>query len=326
MKRVSRVLAAVAALVFASCGTNPEPNDTAGSATTEASAITHDAEQPDHSGSQEPPNSPDTDVKTQGPGAADSLEHLLTTLNTVYNDNVGHGNFSGECDAPFATLEEFRQCSPDDPIAYLDSIEAPQRGELIVTLLPDSWGGGEYDPDRVFTVPYLAEILHGYIGRHTNGILQVTTTTPDGEYQATQGRLPTAENSDAPTGAAELEAWADERFDDWLRSMNFTYQGLCGGVDSVADYRQCVPDDPHGYITDFEAPVAGELVVRIEKGPWQGGPYEPAATFMAGNMMLKIASYSNDVDLLTVITPDGETHTVEYAPSGYTDTTREPTV
>src|SRR5699024_2476009 len=105
-----------------------------------------------------------------------------------------------------------------------------------------------------------------------------------------------------------------------------TYQGLCGGVDSVADYRQCVPDDPHGYITDFEAPVAGELVVRIAKGPWQGGPYEPAATFMAGNMMLKIASYSNDVDLLTVITPDGETHTVEYAPSGYTDTTREPTV
>ena len=288
MKRVSRVLAAVAALVFASCGTSPEPNDTAGSATTEASAITHDAEQPDHSGSQEPPNSPATDVETQGPGAADSLEHLLTTLNTVYNDNVGHGNFSGECDAPFATLEEFRECSPDDPIAYLDSIEAPQRGELIVTLLPDSWGGGE--------------------------------------YQATQGRLPTAENSDAPTGAAELEAWADERFDDWLRSMNFTYQGLCGGVDSVADYRQCVPDDPHGYITDFEAPVAGELVVRIEKGPWQGGPYEPAATFMAGNMMLKIASYSNDVDLLTVITPDGETHTVEYAPSGYTDTTREPTV
>ena len=288
MQRVPTALAAVAALVFASCGTSPEPNDTAGSATTEASAITHDAEQPDHSGSQEPPNSPDTDVKTQGPGAADSLEHLLTTLNTVYNDNVGHGNFSGECDAPFATLEEFRQCSPDDPIAYLDSIEAPQRGELIVTLLPDSWGGGE--------------------------------------YQATQGRLPTAENSDAPTGAAELEAWADERFDDWLRSMNFTYQGLCGGVDSVADYRQCVPDDPHGYITDFEAPVAGELVVRIEKGPWQGGPYEPAATFMAGNMMLKIVSYSNDVDLLTVITPDGETHTVEYAPSGYTDTTREPTV
>ena len=288
MKRVSRVLAAVAALVFASCGTSPEPNDTAGSATTEASAITHDAEQPDHSVSQEPPNTPATDVETQGPGAADSLEHLLTTLNTVYNDNVGHGNFSGECDAPFATLEEFRECSPDDPIAYLDSIEAPQRGELIVTLLPDSWGGGE--------------------------------------YEATQGRLPTAENSDAPTGAAELEAWADERFDDWLRSMNFTYQGLCGGVDSVADYRQCVPDDPHGYITDFEAPVAGELVVRIEKGPWQGGPYEPAATFMAGNMMLKIVSYSNDVDLLTVITPDGETHTVEYAPSGYTDTTREPTV
>src|SRR5699024_10574209 len=168
------------------------------------------------------------------------------------------------------------------------------------TPLPEAWGGGDYDPDRVFTVPYLAEILHGYIGRHTDGPLKVTVMTPDGQYHATQGRLPHADNSDAPESDAELHAWADARFEDWLRSMNFTYQGLCGGVDSVEDYRQCVPDDPHGYITSMEAPAHGELIVHVQNGAWQGGRYEPAAEFMAGNMMVKIGSYSSDLDLLTV--------------------------
>lgn len=109
--------------------------------------------------------------------------------------------------------------------------------------------------------------------------------------------------------------------------MNFTYRGLCGGVDSVADYRQCVPDDPHGYITSVEAPTAGQLIVRVESGARQGRQYEPAATFMAGNMMLKISAYSNDVDLLTVITEDGQTNTVEHvSPGGYSETTREPSL
>src|SRR5690625_6978213 len=98
-------------------------------------------------------------------------------------------------------------------------------------------------PWSSFTVAYLAGNLHSYIGRHTDGSLQVTITTPDGEHEATQGRLPQSASSDAPHTAAELEAWADARFDDWLRSMNFTYQGLCGGVDSVGDYRACVPED-----------------------------------------------------------------------------------
>lgn len=328
MKRVPTIIAAVAALIFAGCSASPEETNSAESpGTTEATVITNDSNQLDQNSSEYPQRSPATNVDTVGPRAAESLEHLLTTLNTVYRENAGLSeNFTGECHAPFETLEEFRECSPGDPIAYLDSIESPRSGELIVTLMPGSWGGGEYDPDRVFAVPYLAEILHGYIGRHTGGMLQVTTTTPDGEYQATHGRLPAADSLDAPKNEAELEAWADDRFEDWLRSMNFTYQGLCGGVDSVADYRQCVPDDPHGYITSVEAPAAGVLVVRIENGPWQGGPYEPAATFMAGNMMLKIGSYSNDVDLLTVITEDGQTNTVQYEPSGYSETTREPSL
>lgn len=188
----------LAALVFAGCSASPEGNNSAESpGLTEATVVTNESDQIDHSSSEEPESSPASDVDNAGPGAAESLEHLLTTLNTVYEDDVGNGNFSGECDAPFETLEEFRECSPDDPIAYLDSIDSPRSGELIVTLMPEAWGSGEYDPDRVFTVPYLAEILHGYIGRHTDGMLQVTTTTPGGEYQATQGRLPASDSSDA---------------------------------------------------------------------------------------------------------------------------------
>lgn len=329
MKRVPVAVAAVVAFAFAGCSASPEETNSITSPDIpETTVVAHDSGQLDQSSSTAPTSSPATEVATDGPYAAKSLEYLLTRLNIVYQDNKDlEEHFTGECNAPFETLEEFRECSPHDPIAYLDSIESPRQGELIVTLMPEAWGGGEYDPDRVFTVPYLAEILHGYIGMQTQDMLQVTTTTPDGQYHATHGRLPAADTLEEPKNEAELEAWAKDRFADWLRSMNFTYQGLCGGVDSVADYRQCVPDDPHGYITSVEAPAAGELVVRIENGAWQGGPYVPAAEFMAGNMMLKIGSYSNDVDYLTVITEDGDSHTVQYHPGGgYAETTREPSL
>ena len=178
--------------------------------------------------------------------------------------------------------------------------------------MPEAWGGGEYDPDQVFTVPYLAGNLHSYISRHMEGPLELTITTPDGEYQATRGLVPDPDRTDVPETEAELEAWAKARMDDWLRSMNYTYQDLCGGVDTVADYRECVPEDPHGYITRVEAPTFGDLVVHIENGAWQGGQFEPAASFMAGNMALKIGSYSNELETLTVITEDGQTNTVNY--------------
>lgn len=326
MKRAATTLAAVTTLVFAGCATSPEQASRPdSSAPTASTPFTNTSEQ---SEAAEPVNTPATNVETDGPYAAKSLENLLTKLTSVYHANAGHESFTDDCDAPFETLEAYQACSPGDPAAYLDSIESPRDGELIVTLMPEAWGGGEYDPDRVFTVPYLAENLHGYIGEHTDGPLQITTKTPDGEYQATHGRLPQTSNADAPQTEAELQAWANARFEDWLRSMNFTYQGLCGGVDSVADYRQCVPDDPHGYITSVEAPVAGELIVRVENGPWQGGQYEPAAEFMAGNIALKIGAYSNEVELLTVITEDGQRHSVGYDPNigTYTEPTREPSL
>lgn len=316
MDRTATTIAAtLTALTLAGCSANStQAHDPARPTETQPSASMRATDHIDPASSPETIISPDTEVETDGPFAAETLGHLLTTLTTVYQDNAGHENYVEDCDVPLETLEEHQVCSPSDPIGHLDSIESPRDGVLVVTLLPEAWGGGEYDPDRVFTVPYLAEILHGYIGRHTDGPLEVTTITPDGEYQATQGFVPDPDDTNTPQTEAELEDWADERFEDWLRAMNFTYQGLCGGVESVMDYRQCVPDDPHGYITSFEAPTYGELVVHVENGAWQGGQYEPAATFMAGNILLKIGSYSNEVATLTVVTEDGQSETVEFDP------------
>lgn len=325
MKLQTRALAALAltALALSGCSADTEQTrspDSSGvintplatAATEPANSRITEASSPDSSGITEP--APATDVDTDGPRSAERLDQYLTTLNRVYNDNAPHSTYTGEREHPFKTLEEYRECAPGDPGAYLDSIESPRPGELIVTLMPDAWGGGEYDPGQVNTVPYLAGILHGYIRQQTDELQKLTATTPDGAHQATEGRLPKSERTDTPQTEAELQDWADARFQDWLRAMNFTYRDLCGGVESVADYWQCVPDDPHGYITSMEAPAAGELVVHVENGAWQGGPYEPAAPFVSSNMVLKIGSYSNDVDSLTVETENGQSYTSEYNP------------
>jgi len=57
----------------------------------------------------------------------------------------------------------------------------------------------------------------------------------------------------------------------------------------------------------------------------QGGQYEPAAQFLTSNMLARIGSYSNDIDLLTVITEEGQSYTVQYDPDSgsYAETTRE---
>ncbi len=265
-RTVATVAAVVGALTFTACTASSDETSVPSTEPTETSAVTEAGEEFQSEPPADMETTQDTDVEFDGTRAAEALEHLLTTLTTVYHDNVGHDNYTDDCHVPFEALEAYQACSPSDPAAWLDSFESPREGKLIITLMPQAWGGGEYDPDRVFTVPYLAENLHSYIGRHSDGPLELTITTPDGEYQATRGLVPDPDETDTPETAAELEAWADARFEDWLRSMNYTYQGLCGGVDSVVDYRDRVPDDPHGYITSVEAPTHGELVVHVENG------------------------------------------------------------
>ncbi|OAV61795.1 hypothetical protein [Enteractinococcus helveticum] len=73
----------------------------------------------------------------------------------------------------------------------------------------------------------------------------------------------------------------------------------------------------------MEAPTADQLIAHVKNGQWQGGQYEPAAQFMAGNMAAHIGSYSNEIELLTVLTEDGQSHTVRYHPNlgSYTEPT-----
>lgn len=117
---------------------------------------------------------------------------------------------------------------------------------------------------------------------------------------------------------ADPEAWADYKYVEWLHGMNTTYREMCGELTDLRVYRDCVPDDPHAYITDFSATDIGELVITIGPGPWEDGKYDtetiPAADFVAGNAPFHIAKFSTDFDSITALTPDGDSDTVPYDP------------
>lgn len=123
----------------------------------------------------------------------------------------------------------------------------------------------------------------------------------------------------APADAADdPTAWADYKYTEWLHGMNTTYRELCGELTTLEVYRDCVPDDPHAYITDFSATQIGELIITIGPGPWENGPYDtqdiPAAHFVAGNAPFHIAKFSTDFDSITAVTPDGRRYTEPYDP------------
>lgn len=127
----------------------------------------------------------------------------------------------------------------------------------------------------------------------------------------------------APAEAAvDPEAWADYKYTEWLHGMNTTYREMCGELTDLSVYRDCVPDDPHAYITDFSATEVGELVITIGDGPWENGAYDtdaiPAAHFVAGNAPFHIAKFATDFDSITAVTPDGDSYTEDYEP--YLDT------
>lgn len=124
----------------------------------------------------------------------------------------------------------------------------------------------------------------------------------------------------APAEAeTDPEAWADRKYVEWLHGMNTTYRLMCGELTDLSDYRACVPDDPHAYITDFSATEIGELVITIGPGPWEGGTYDaedmPAHLFVAGNVPFHIAKFATDFDTVTAVTPDGGSTTQPYDPA-----------
>ncbi|WP_022869701.1 hypothetical protein [Yaniella halotolerans] len=97
--------------------------------------------------------------------------------------------------------------------------------------------------------------------------------TPDSTVEAPEPPATTP----GPTVTDPEEAaqeWADGKYDQWLQGMHYVYRLMCGDIDTIENYRACVPDDPHGYITEFTAEEIGDLHITIGPGPWEGGTYD----------------------------------------------------
>ena len=151
-------------------------------------------------------------------------------------------------------------------------------------------------------------VMFESIGESSPELGAVTFTTEDGSKSGTYSR--------ARTGAdpADLESWAEEKYVQWLDSMNDTYESFCGkNIKKLEDYRSCIPTDPHAYIASVEAPARGELLVTLADGKWQNNTYDtariPGVDFVSGNMILntnKKAHSSEAVEKLTVKTENGK--------------------
>ncbi|WP_372698338.1 hypothetical protein [Arthrobacter sp. JSM 101049] len=150
-------------------------------------------------------------------------------------------------------------------------------------------------------------IMFESIGDDSPELETVTVTTEDGTRTGSFSR--------SRTGAdpSDLDAWADEKYVQWLDAMNDAYESFCGTtIEKLEDYRNCLPADPHAYVESVEAPAEGELLVTLSPGPWQGNTYDTdsmrGVDFVAGNMIIKInkkAFTTEQVETLTVVV-DGE--------------------
>ncbi len=157
---------------------------------------------------------------------------------------------------------------------------------------------------------FMGSIMFESIGEASPELETVTFSTEDGKHSGSFSR--------GRTGAdpANRQAWADEKYAQWLNSMNDTYESFCGTpITSLKVYRSCIPNDPHAYVDTVESPAKGELVVSIADGPWMGDDYDiPASRFVSSNMLIRInekAVGEGKVDKLTVIARNGEDTAVE---------------
>ncbi|ALQ32487.1 hypothetical protein AA310_02510 [Arthrobacter sp. YC-RL1] len=157
---------------------------------------------------------------------------------------------------------------------------------------------------------FMGLIMFESIGKDSPELETITFSTENNKYSGTYTR--------ALTGAdpEDREAWAQEKYVQWLNSMNDTYESFCKAeITSLKIYRQCIPSDPHAYIDKVESPAPGELVVTLEDGPWMDGTYDlPASGFVSSNMMIRI-NEKNDglqpLEKLTVTARGGEDTSVE---------------
>ncbi|WP_404288976.1 hypothetical protein [Glutamicibacter arilaitensis] len=188
----------------------------------------------------------------------------------------------------------------------INSWDSPKPGHLSIHL-DDSYRfnqdgssdhlGGPTDELRI-----MGRVMFESIGKKSPELESVTFATENKQHSGTYSR--------ARTGAdpADREAWAEEKYVQWLDGMNDTYESFCSAsIKKIETYRDCIPTDPHAYIDSVSSPAVGELVVTLAPGIWQGNTYDtdsiPGVDFVSGNMMLKInrkAHGPEQVETLTV--------------------------
>ncbi|GAB3620921.1 hypothetical protein GCM10027417_21820 [Glutamicibacter endophyticus] len=192
--------------------------------------------------------------------------------------------------------------------ALINSWEATGPGEITL-YLDNSYkyvnqGGNAWDTS-LDELNGMARVMYESIGAESPELETIKFQTENGKHHGAFER--------ARTGAdpSDLDAWADEKYEQWINAMNFTYESLCGKITELPDYRKCIPTDPHAYINSVTAPAEGELLVTLSDGPWQNGTYDtqqiPGVSFVSSNMIIKINPRSQgDIEKLTVVTQDGK--------------------
>lgn len=161
---------------------------------------------------------------------------------------------------------------------------------------------------------FMAEIMFESIGEQSPELESATFETENGEYSGTYSR--------ARTGADPLdrEAWAEEKYIQWLDSMNGTYESLCHApIKKIETYRSCIPTDPHAYIDSVESPKFGHLVVKLSSGTWQKNTYDSApldgVRLVSSNMLIRInakAHGNEQVEKLTVVVEGSDETSTEF--------------
>ncbi len=115
------------------------------------------------------------DPMVSGIWAGEKYDQFLETTGETY---------SGEC-GDASTPAGLRACAPFEPFAYVSAVESPTPGDLLVTITPEAWGGGPYDPEQVFTLEYVAGNMALRMAHHDDDVQTLTVTTPGGAHTYT---------------------------------------------------------------------------------------------------------------------------------------------
>ncbi|WP_258142680.1 hypothetical protein [Arthrobacter sp. MYb227] len=203
------------------------------------------------------------------------------------------------------------------PYNLIDSWESTEAGHLRITIANSYKFNQDGSAQRYETATdelrTMGLIMFESIGEDSPELEKVTVQTANGSRTGSYSR--------ARTGAdpSDLDAWANEKYVQWLDAMNDTYESLCGKrIKKLSDYRSCIPTDPHAYVESVSAPARGELVVKLVPGIWQNNTYDTPTMsgidFVSSNMSLKIngkAHSTEGVDKLTVLVVGEDDSSVE---------------